>query len=100
MDPRYHPREKGQRLESVEYKKTQKKKKVFATPSPPYNTSTRTRTRSRSRSLTAYYRKKEKFPTPSPPYTKSKSSRKKREKLQKLRNAHGQNEIHRDNFWK
>uniref|UniRef100_A0A6C0HIE6 Uncharacterized protein n=1 Tax=viral metagenome TaxID=1070528 RepID=A0A6C0HIE6_9ZZZZ len=101
MEPRYHPREQGKRLESIEYKKTQKKKKVFPMPSTPYNEKSRSRSNSRSRKG---YRKKENFPAPSPPHnepTPSRSkSRKKREKLHKMRNAHGENEIHRYNFWK
>ena len=95
--PRYHPREKGKRLESIEYKKTQKIKQVFPMPSPPYNERTKSKSRSRSRKG---YRKKEYFPGPSPESKSRSKSRKKREKLHQLRNARGENEIHRYNFWK
>ena len=104
MNPRYHKREKGHRLESVDYK-IAKKKDVFPTPSPPYNgSSSRSRSRTRSRTKRKRhkeYRKKEVFPAPSPPHNElSKSnSKKKTEKLKKLRNAHGTNQINYLNFW-
>jgi|688.fasta_scaffold677473_1 hypothetical protein len=96
MSLRYHPRQRGKRLSSIDYKQTRKKKWIFPKHTPPYSKS-KSENSNRRNTIHRYneFRKREVFHV-----SKSRSkSRKKRDKLLKLRNAHGHNKINYQNFW-